>query len=47
MMIVDAIKAANSLVNIVPILGRNQSRKDYEEGVKLVEYLVEHDQIIL
>ncbi|MEX3026632.1 MULTISPECIES: helix-turn-helix domain-containing protein [Proteus] len=43
MMIVDAIKAANSLVNIVPILGHNQSRKDYEEGVKLVEYLVEHD----
>ncbi|MEQ4922816.1 helix-turn-helix domain-containing protein [Proteus hauseri] len=42
MIIIDAIQAANSLVNIVPILGGSHSRKDYEDGVKLVEYLVEH-----
>lgn len=43
MIIVDAIKAANNLVNIVPLLGKSHSRKDYEDAVKLVEYLVEYD----
>ena len=42
MIIIDAIKAANSLVNIVPILGGSHFRKDYEDSIKLVEYLVEH-----
>ena len=36
MMYTDAIQAANSLVSIVPLLGGNASRKDYE-------YLVEHE----
>lgn len=43
MIISDAVKAANSLINIVPLLGGSHSRKDYDEAIKLVEYLVEHD----
>lgn len=39
----DAIKAANDLASIVPLLGGSSSRKDYEEALKLVEYLLEHD----
>jgi HTH-type transcriptional regulator / antitoxin HigA len=39
----DAIKAANDLTSIVPLLGGSSSRKDYEEALKLVEYLLEHD----
>ena len=46
MMYTDAIQAANSLVNIVPLLGGNASRKDYEDALTLVEYLVETSQII-
>ncbi|HCQ8410687.1 helix-turn-helix domain-containing protein [Klebsiella variicola] len=42
-MISDAIKAANDLACIVPLLGGSSSRKDYEEARKLVEYLLEHD----
>ena len=42
MMYTDAIQAANSLVSIVPLLGGNASRKDYEDALTLVEYLVEH-----
>ncbi|PHM74865.1 helix-turn-helix domain-containing protein [Xenorhabdus kozodoii] len=43
MMINEAIQAANSLISIVPLLGDSNSHKDYEDAVKLVEYLVEHD----
>ena len=43
MMYTDAIQAANSLVSIVPLLGGNASRKDYEDALTLVEYLVEHE----
>lgn len=43
MMVNEAIQAVNSLVNIVPLLGGSTSRKDYEEAVSLVEYLVEHE----
>ncbi|ELC5052925.1 helix-turn-helix domain-containing protein [Klebsiella oxytoca] len=39
----EAIKAINELTSIVPLLGGSTSRKDYEEALKLVEYLVEHD----
>ncbi|PQQ39355.1 transcriptional regulator [Photorhabdus luminescens] len=42
MMINEAIQAANGLVSIVPLLGGSTSRKDYDEAMKLVEYLVEH-----
>ncbi|WP_207631857.1 helix-turn-helix domain-containing protein [Photorhabdus sp. RW14-46] len=41
-MINEAIQAANGLVSIVPLLGGSTSRKDYDEAMKLVEYLVEH-----
>ncbi|CAE14482.1 type II toxin-antitoxin system HigA family antitoxin [Photorhabdus laumondii] len=41
-MINEAIQAANGLVSIVPLLGGSTSRKDYDEAIKLVEYLVEH-----
>ncbi|HCM62491.1 MAG TPA: transcriptional regulator [Morganella sp. (in: Bacteria)] len=43
MIIIDAIQAANNLINIVPLLGGSHSRKDYEDAVKLVEHLIEHD----
>ncbi|CDL86645.1 helix-turn-helix domain-containing protein [Xenorhabdus cabanillasii] len=43
MMINEAIRAVNSLVSIVPLLGDSSSREDYDEAIKLVEYLVEHD----
>ena len=43
MMYTDAIQAANSLVSIVPLRGGNASRKDYEDALTLVEYLVEHE----
>ncbi|EOV9674477.1 type II toxin-antitoxin system HigA family antitoxin [Cronobacter turicensis] len=43
MMYGDAIKAAQNLASIVPFLGGSASRKDYEEAIKMVEYLVEHE----
>jgi len=43
MMYGDAIKAAQNLASIVPFLGGSTSRKDYEEAIKMVEYLVEHE----
>lgn len=39
----DAIQAANHLIHLIPILGRNHSRQDYDDAIKLVEYLIEHD----
>jgi len=38
----DAIKAANDLTAVLPFLGATPSRKDYEEALALVEYLIEH-----
>lgn len=38
----DAIAAADSLVKMLPLLGGSTCRKDYEEAIRLVEYLVEH-----
>lgn len=38
-----AIHAANSLIDIVPLLGGSNSRKDYDEALALVEHLIEHD----
>lgn len=43
MMYADAIKAAQNLASIVPLLGGSTSRKDYEAAIKMVEYLVEHE----
>lgn len=39
----EAIHAASSLINIVPLLGGSSSRKDYDEAMALVEHLIEHD----
>lgn len=36
-----AIEAANNLANVLPFLGPRPSRKDYEDALALVEYLVE------
>jgi|GEM_PF-47131 len=38
----DAIKAASDLTTVLPFLGASPSRKDYEEALALVEYLIEH-----
>lgn len=38
----EAIKAANNLTNVLPFLGARPSRKDYEDALALVEYLLEH-----
>ncbi|MBQ4789836.1 helix-turn-helix domain-containing protein [Pectobacterium versatile] len=43
MMYADAIKAANNLTSIVPLLGGSTSRKDYEDALKLTEYLIESE----
>lgn len=43
MMFQDAVKAAQNLVNLVPLLGDSHSRPDYEKAVQLVEHLVEND----
>ncbi|KMK84673.1 helix-turn-helix domain-containing protein [Pectobacterium brasiliense] len=43
MMYADAIKAANNLTSIVPFLGGSTSRKDYEDALKLTEYLIESE----
>ena len=43
MMYQDAINAANSLATMLPILGGSSSRQDYEEALKLVEYLIERE----
>lgn len=42
-MITEAIQATNDLVKIVPFLGGSTSKKDYEQALELVEYLIEHD----
>ncbi|EBF4220811.1 helix-turn-helix domain-containing protein [Salmonella enterica] len=39
----EAIKAANNLASIVPLLGGSTSREDYEEAVRLAEYLLENE----
>ncbi|UBX48190.1 helix-turn-helix domain-containing protein [Providencia alcalifaciens] len=39
----EAIQTANHLIHLIPILGRNHSRQDYDDAIKLVEYLIEHD----
>lgn len=39
----EAIKAAQNLASIVALLVGSTSRKDYEEAVKMVEYMVEHE----
>lgn len=39
----EAIKAANDLASIVPLLGGSTSRKDYEEALELIEYLLENE----
>ncbi len=38
----QAIKAANDLANALPFLGVRPSRKDYEDALALMEYLIEH-----
>ncbi|WP_368758746.1 type II toxin-antitoxin system HigA family antitoxin [Klebsiella oxytoca] len=43
MNISEAIKAANNQADIVPFLGENASQNDYEEALKLVEYLLENE----
>ncbi|EIP3952767.1 helix-turn-helix domain-containing protein [Salmonella enterica] len=43
MIISEAIKAANDLAVIVPFLGATASRSDYDEALKLVEYLLENE----
>ncbi|MCZ4061277.1 transcriptional regulator [Pantoea sp. LMR881] len=42
-MITEAIQATNNLIKIVPLLGGSTNKKDYEQALELVEYLVEHD----
>lgn len=39
----EAIKAANNLASIVPLLGGSTSREDYDEAVRLTEYLLENE----
>ena len=39
----EATKAANTLAAIVPLLGGSTSKNDYQDALKLVEYLVEHE----
>ncbi|EAV0145364.1 helix-turn-helix domain-containing protein [Salmonella enterica] len=39
----EAIKAANNLASIVPLLGGSTSREDYEEAVRLAESLLENE----
>jgi len=41
-MITEAIQATNDLVRIVPFLGGSNDKRDYEQALELVEYLVEH-----
>ncbi len=41
-MITEAIQATNDLVRIVPFLGGSTDKRDYEQALELVEYLVEH-----
>ncbi|KIC86585.1 UNVERIFIED_ORG: HTH-type transcriptional regulator/antitoxin HigA [Pantoea allii] len=41
-MITEAIQATNDLVRIVPFLGGSIDKRDYEQALELVEYLVEH-----
>ncbi|KAB8313497.1 helix-turn-helix domain-containing protein [Erwinia endophytica] len=42
-MITEAIKLSNQLAAIVPLLAGSSDRKDYDEALELVEYLVEHE----
>ena len=39
----EAIKAANNLASIVPLLGGSTSKKDYQEALQLVEHLLENE----
>ena len=41
-MITEAIQTTNDLVRIVPFLGGSTDKRDYEQALELVEYLVEH-----
>lgn len=43
MIYAEAIKTAQSLATMIPLLGGSTSRKDYDEAIKLVEHLVEHE----
>lgn len=43
MIYAEAIKTAQSLATMLPLLGGSTSRKDYDEAIKLVEHLVEHE----
>lgn len=39
----QAIHLSQQLVHAVPLLGNSHDRKDYDDALELVEYLVEHD----
>lgn len=39
----EAIKTAQALATMFPLLGGSTSRKDYEDALRMVEYLVEHE----
>ncbi|HBV90642.1 transcriptional regulator [Pantoea vagans] len=39
----EAIRLSNQLAEAVPLLAGSNQRHDYEEALKLVEYLIEHE----
>lgn len=39
----EAIRLSNELAEAVPLLAGSSQREDYEEALKLVEYLIEHE----
>ncbi|EMH4164263.1 helix-turn-helix domain-containing protein [Pluralibacter gergoviae] len=39
----EAINAANALASLVPLLGGSTSREDYDDALKLIEYLLEKE----
>lgn len=43
MMYADAIRAASNLADIIPFLGGSTSRSDYDDAMRMVEYLLEHE----
>lgn len=43
MMYQDAVKAAQNLISLVPLLGDSNSRSDYQSAIQLVEQLIEND----
>ncbi|EIW3845546.1 helix-turn-helix domain-containing protein [Salmonella enterica] len=43
MIYADAIKTASNLAEIIPFLGGSTSRSDYDDAMRLVEYLLEHE----